>query len=59
LANELSESGADWQIHAYGHTGHAFTDLSANRVAEKMFYQPDADRRSWNAMTNFLEELFG
>jgi len=59
LANELNESGADWQIHAYGHTGHAFTDLSANRVAEKMFYQPDADRRSWKAMTNFLEELFG
>ena len=26
LGKELTEGGCDWQIHAYGHTGHAFTD---------------------------------
>ena len=59
LATELTESGADWQIHAYGHTGHAFTDESVDLRPKPMFYQPDADRRSWQAMGNFLEELFG
>lgn len=59
LAHELTEAGADWQIHAYGHTGHAFTDRSATMVESKLFYQPDADRRSWKAMVDFLAELFG
>jgi dienelactone hydrolase len=59
LARELTEGGADWQIHAYGHTGHGFTDKSANMPERGVTYQPDADRRSWQAMRNFLEELFG
>jgi Dienelactone hydrolase and related enzymes len=59
LANELTVSGADWQIHAYGHTGHAFTDREVNMEPGKFAYQPDADRRSWKAMTDFFEELFG
>jgi len=59
LAHELTESGADWQIHAYGHTGHAFTDASVNVDPGKMAYQPDADRRSWKAMSDFLTEIFG
>lgn len=58
LAQELTEAGADWQIHAYGHTGHAFTDRSATMVERKLFYQPDADRRSWKATVDFLAELF-
>jgi dienelactone hydrolase len=29
LAKELTEAGADWQIHAYGHTGHGFTNPNA------------------------------
>jgi dienelactone hydrolase len=58
LANELTEGGADWQIHAYGNTGHAFTDPSVNIDPGKLAYQADADRRSWKAMRDFLEELF-
>ncbi|WP_010545108.1 dienelactone hydrolase family protein [Sphingomonas elodea] len=60
LAQELTTRGADWQLHAYGHAGHAFTDRS--RVQSKnpdIAYAPKADRRSWQAMTNFLAELFG
>ena len=59
LANELTEGGVDWQIHAYGHTGHAFTDVDVNMPEQKFGYQPDSDRRSWKAMADFFEELFG
>lgn len=59
LAHELDAAGADWQIHAYGQTGHAFTAPGLNNRAGGMFYQPDADRRSWQAMTNLLAEVFG
>ncbi len=59
LAKELTEAGCDWQIHAYGHTGHAFTDESVHMPEKGLAYSPDADRRSFRAMVNFLEELFG
>lgn len=59
LGTELNESGADWQIHAYGHAGHAFTDLDRKEsTMPGVVYEPKADRRSWRAMTNFLEEVF-
>lgn len=57
LAEELSGMGADWQIHAYGNTKHAFTNPNANDPAFGTVYQADADRRSWNAMRNFLSEI--
>jgi dienelactone hydrolase len=58
LAKELTEAGADWQIQAYGHTVHAFTNPGAdamNNPAVK--YNSVADARSWTAFNNFLEEL--
>lgn len=55
---EMTEAGADWQVHAYGHTMHAFTNPVANDPAFGTVYQADADRRSWQAMQNFLGELF-
>lgn len=59
LAQELTESGADWQIHAYGHAGHAFTDQDRKESkVPGVVYEPRADSRSWRAMTNFLEEVF-
>jgi dienelactone hydrolase len=54
LAEELSAAKVDWQIHSYGHTVHAFTN-----PAREGMYNPDADRRSWQATRNFLDELFG
>ena len=57
LAHELTESNADWQLHAYGHAGHAFTDVGRAGPAN-IAYEPRADRRSWRAMTDFLERLF-
>ncbi|QDX26376.1 dienelactone hydrolase family protein [Sphingomonas suaedae] len=59
LAAELSGAGADWQIHAYGGAGHGFTDASMTGSTRPGFgYNPDADRRSWSAMTGFLAEVF-
>ncbi|WP_327752680.1 dienelactone hydrolase family protein [Sphingobium sp. SJ10-10] len=59
LAKELTEAGCDWQIHAYGHTGHAFTDHDAKMPERSLAYQPDADRRSFRSMADFLGDLFG
>lgn len=58
LADELSAMGADWQLHAYGNTMHAFTNPAANDPGMGTVYDAAADRRSWRAMANFLDELF-
>ncbi len=58
LADELSGQGADWQLHAYGNTMHAFTNPQANDPGFGTVYNASADRRSWAAMSNFLTEIF-
>lgn len=57
LAKELTQGGADWQIHAYGGTVHAFTNPRANDPGFGTVYQETADRRSWLSMRNFLAEV--
>lgn len=57
LGHELNAKGADWQIHAYGHTMHAFTAPGANNPAGGIQYSETADRRSWQALSNFLAEI--
>ena len=56
---EMSDKKADWQLHAYGHTVHAFTRPEANNPDFGAVYNADADRRSWQAMCNFFDEVFG
>lgn len=56
LAKELTAAGADWQIHAYGHAYHAFTAKGAANKAGGIHYDEKADRRSWQALLNFLGE---
>lgn len=58
LCTELSEAGADWQLHAYGGTYHAFTDNGTNIPERGLIYSEMADRRSWTAMTDFFAEIF-
>ena len=53
LASEMTRRGADWQIHAYGNTLHAFTNPQAGTV-----YNAAADRRSKASMKAFLAEVF-
>ncbi len=56
--NEMTEAQADWQVHTYGNTMHAFTLPTANEHKFGTAYQPSSDRRSWIAMKNFFEEIF-
>ena len=58
LAAELTAMGADWQLHAYGNTLHAFTNPSANDAEMGTVYNADADRRSWQSLQLFLAEIF-
>lgn len=58
LAAELTAAGADWQIHAYGNTMHAFTRPDANDPARGIRYNSAAERRSWRALEDFLHEIF-
>ena len=58
LGTELTEAGADWQVHAYGGTVHGFTNPLANMPEMGVLYNEAADRRSWQALQNFLEEVF-
>ena len=58
LAEELTAMGADWQIHGYGNTVHAFSNPAANDVEHGTVYDADADRRSWQNLQLFLAELF-
>jgi len=59
LGKELTEAGSDWQIHAYGHVGHGFTNPHAHKIGiDGVAYNELAAERSWTAFINLLEELF-
>ena len=57
FSREMSAAGADWQLHAYGNTLHAFTAAGANAPEKGVKYNADAARRSWLATKNFFEEV--
>ena len=57
LADELTNAGADWQLLGFGGALHAFTNPAANNPSMGAAYDADADRRSWQAMENFLQEV--
>jgi dienelactone hydrolase len=60
LGRELTEAGADWQIHAFGHVAHGFTNPNADQIGiEGVRYNALAAERSWTSFINLLEELFG
>jgi len=59
LEQELTRSGADWQLHVYGNTKHAFTNPHANDPVRGTVFNKDADRRSWITIGNFLKEVLG
>lgn len=59
FAKEMTDAKADWQLHAYGNTRHAFTNPEANDHERGIVYDADADRRSWEALRDFLKECVG
>ena len=60
LGKELTEAGADWQIHAYGNVAHGFTNPRAHEIGlDGVRYNALAAERSWTSFINLLEEVFG
>jgi dienelactone hydrolase len=55
LTRELTDAGADWQLHAYGHTVHGFTNPEAV-VPGRVLYNPAANARANAALSLFLRE---
>ncbi|MEM6369309.1 MAG: dienelactone hydrolase family protein [Myxococcota bacterium] len=57
FAEEMTNAGADWQIHAFGHTQHAFTLPSANSPELGVQYSKVASKRAYQTMDAFLAEV--
>ena len=56
---EMRAAGVNWQLTAYGGAVHSFTNPHAGDYSLKgVAYNAQADRRSWQALTDFLHELF-
>ena len=55
---EMTKARADWQVHAYGNTMHAFTNPAANNPDFGTMYDEVAERRTYKALANFLDEIF-
>ena len=58
IAEGDSATDADWLLHAYGGTGHAFADPYKTYTTPGSRPREIAARRSWQALTEFLAELF-
>ncbi|MGE5401016.1 MAG: dienelactone hydrolase family protein [Ignavibacteriales bacterium] len=56
---EMEQGGVDWQMNLYGGAVHAFTNPAAgNDPSKGMAYNANADKRSWEAMKTFFQEIF-
>lgn len=56
--NEMRSAKADWQMVYYANAVHAFTDKNAGSDNSKgAAYNEKAEKRSWNAMLDFLKEV--
>ena len=59
---EMKRAGVDYKFASYPGAKHSFTNPDADTYAEKfgipVAYNAEADRRSWQAMQDFLEESF-
>jgi dienelactone hydrolase len=56
---EMRKAKVDWQMIYYGGAVHSFTNPDAgNDPSKGAAYNEKADRRSWEAMATFLEEIF-
>jgi len=58
--DEMRAAGADWQVVQYSGAVHSFTDVRAGTDNSKgAAYNPLAEKRSWQAMKDFLAEKLG
>ena len=57
--DEMRKGGVDWQLIKYGGAVHSFTQpMAGNDNSKGAAYNEKADRRSWEAMKQFLAEIF-
>ncbi len=59
FTREMTQAGADWQLIAYGHALHSFTNPAANAPKMGIGYDEKTERRSWQALERHLAEAFG
>jgi dienelactone hydrolase len=60
MKKELTDGKVDWQYEEYGGAVHCFTDATAGSdTTNGCAYNAAADKRSWQAMRAFFDELFG
>ena len=56
---EMRDSKVDWQLIQYGGAVHSFTQpMAGNDNSKGAAYNEKADKRSWEAMKQFLAEIF-
>jgi dienelactone hydrolase len=59
LENEMRQGGVDWQLVKFGGAVHAFTQpMAGNDNSKGMAYNEKADKRSWEYMKLFFNEIF-
>jgi dienelactone hydrolase len=58
--DEMSRASVDWHLVSYGNAVHGFTNpANGTDNAKGAAYNEKADKRSWRAMKDFFEEIFG
>ncbi|HUK99651.1 MAG TPA: dienelactone hydrolase family protein [Nitrospirota bacterium] len=57
--DEMDKAGVDWYLVRYSNSVHGFTNPeNGNDNAKGVAYNEKADKRSWQAMRDFFEEIF-
>ena len=56
--SEMNKAKVDWQVHVYGNTMHAFTNPAANNPDFGTMYKEVAEKRAYQSLASFLEEIF-
>jgi dienelactone hydrolase len=57
---EMRAGGVDWELNVYGGAVHSFTNtLASPDTFPGIAYDEATDRRSWQAMVDLFDEVFG
>lgn len=55
---EMDSRKADWQLHSFGNTYHAFTNPNANDIEFGTVFNKTSNNRAWKLAEDFLRENF-
>jgi dienelactone hydrolase len=58
FAAEMDAAAADWQIHMFSQTVHAFANPEANDPGFGTVFHPRSAQRAWRLMELFWQEIF-